>query len=95
MTESPWGHPSSLVLSRRNCLVVLLVSNTYVRDVFRKWRLALQAMSMPKLELLVNGIAPHLRIKNLFPLHGLLAFLSQASEGLQFYSGFKMSREAN
>lgn len=74
MTESPWGHPSSLVLSRRNCLVVLLVSNTYVRDVFRKWRLALQAMSMPKLELLANGIAPHLRIKNLFPLHGLLAF---------------------
>ena len=65
--------------------------NTYVRDVFRKRRLALQAMSTLKLELLANGIALHLGIKNLFPLHGLLAFhvSLRLQKDLSFIQGLK------
>lgn len=46
---------------------------------------------MPKLELLANGIAPHLGIKNLFPLHGLLAFhvSLRLQKDLSFIQGLK------
>lgn len=65
--------------------------NTHIRDVFRKRRLALQAMSILKLELLANEIAPHLGIKNLFLLRGHLAFhvSLMLQEDLSFIQGLK------